>query len=468
MRDYYSAIVKITSSYLNYNWVVPYDNQDVRPNLGTGFIIGSDIKKGVLYILTVGHVIDNAVDFWIEFPHLGKKPHPARVLGLYLGYDIALLEMDFPDQNSITVLPLGDSDSMDLPAEVVALGYPVGSDDIKITRGIISGRDGFHLRTDTPVNPGNSGGPLIDENGKVIGIISSGLMKSQSIGFAIPINIFKRIKDQLMKTHNPRTKAKKTKMQTKTRVNSIKQPINLIYPPTLGISWAKTNHLGNSFVGIPEEFLDFGIQVTKIQRFSLTKKAGLTKGDILIKINDHSIDNWGELVSEMDGSMEKISVDEFLHTLIPGQKTTITFWSLIEQTFRTEAITVSSADHIYQIRERYPILEGNPFIIWNGLVLMDLALQHLRHDQFSHLRFLGYEDRLDIGVVLVSHLVPGSEASMDRIIGPGEMISSCNGKKVHNVKDVIKALDAGLTDVGIITSTGKTLVVPIETVKVSS
>ncbi len=82
---------------------------------------------------------------------------------------------------------LEDSDKAVSGIEVVAIGFPLGQNNIKITRGIISGRQDGDIQTDTPINPGNSGGPLLYKN-KVVGIIKSIMTRSNNVGNAIPIN----------------------------------------------------------------------------------------------------------------------------------------------------------------------------------------------------------------------------------------------------------------------------------------
>jgi S1-C subfamily serine protease len=83
-------------------------------------------------------------------------------------------------------LKLGDSNAVEIGESVVALGHPLGSQTLKLTEGVISGRDAGLLSTTSPLNPGNSGGPLVNKHGDVVGVNVAIIENSQNIGFAIP------------------------------------------------------------------------------------------------------------------------------------------------------------------------------------------------------------------------------------------------------------------------------------------
>ena len=91
-------------------------------------------------------------------------------------------------------LKFGNSDSVSFGEEVMTLGYPLGMDSLKLTVGIISGRQDSLFQTDAPLNPGNSGGPMMNKQGEVIGINVAIIEKSQNVGFAIPCRQFKMVR----------------------------------------------------------------------------------------------------------------------------------------------------------------------------------------------------------------------------------------------------------------------------------
>ena len=169
--------------------------------LGSGFIIN---KKGL--VVTNNHVIQGAEDIFVSVN--GSKEYKAKVIGTDPYMDLAVLEID--SNENFQPVKFGDSDKARVGDWVVAIGNPFGFGGT-VTAGIISARnrdvgltryDDF-IQTDASINQGNSGGPLFDLNGKVIGIntaiIAPGSSGSIGIGFAIPSNPASKVIDQLIK-----------------------------------------------------------------------------------------------------------------------------------------------------------------------------------------------------------------------------------------------------------------------------
>ena len=167
------------------------------------------------HILTNYHVIEDAQKLTVSFG--GDKTYPAKVVGGDPDTDLAVIKIEVPKEN-LTVVPLGDSDKLEVGQKVLAIGNPFGLDRT-LTTGVISGLqrpirsvpvpgapngrviEGA-IQTDASINPGNSGGPLLDKFGRMIGINSQILSGksggSVGVGFAIPVNIAKRIVPQLI------------------------------------------------------------------------------------------------------------------------------------------------------------------------------------------------------------------------------------------------------------------------------
>jgi serine protease Do len=166
---------------------------------GTGSATGSGVifdSNGL--ILTNHHVVaDNPQSLTV---HLNDgRTFPGTIYGIDTLTDLAIVKVD---ATGLPTAPIGDSSSIQVGQQAIAIGSPLGTFTDSVTSGIISalGRsipveDGSTLtnliQTDTAINPGNSGGPLIDPSGKVIGINTAGASQAQGIGFAIPIDIAK-------------------------------------------------------------------------------------------------------------------------------------------------------------------------------------------------------------------------------------------------------------------------------------
>jgi len=183
-------------------------NQRQKIGGGSGFIVSSDG-----YIITSNHVVaDTSADYTVILEP--KKKYPAKVLARNPINDVAILKIEVKNKK-LPYLELGDSDKIELGQEVVAVGNALGEFHDTLSAGIISGlsryitaREYFSektamlrglIQTDAAVNPGNSGGPLVDLTGKVIGINTAVIMGAENIGFAIPINYAKKDLEQVKK-----------------------------------------------------------------------------------------------------------------------------------------------------------------------------------------------------------------------------------------------------------------------------
>jgi putative serine protease PepD len=180
----------------------------VEPRQGSGS--GSVIDQQG-HILTNHHVIEGATKVAVSFG--GQKNYAATVVGRDPDTDLAVIKLVEMPREGLTVIPLGDSDRLEVGQKVLAIGNPFGLDRT-LTTGVISGLqrpirarndrpiEGA-IQTDASINPGNSGGPLLDSHGRMIGINSQILSPSGAsagVGFAVPVNIAKRIVPQLIRS----------------------------------------------------------------------------------------------------------------------------------------------------------------------------------------------------------------------------------------------------------------------------
>jgi serine protease Do len=171
-----------------------------QTGLGTGFIIDKDG-----YILTNNHMVEGADEITVTLAD--KREFTAEIIGRDSKTDLALIKIE--EAKDLQPLPLGDSDKLEVGDWVIAIGNPFGLENT-VTAGIVSakyrqiGTSSYdnYIQTDASINRGNSGGPLLNINGEVIGInaaIFSQTGGSIGIGFAIPINMAKDLLPQLKK-----------------------------------------------------------------------------------------------------------------------------------------------------------------------------------------------------------------------------------------------------------------------------
>jgi S1-C subfamily serine protease len=178
---------------------VPIPFKEEGYSLGSGFLIN---REG--YILTNAHVISNSVNIRVVLSE-GKKEYPATIIGIDRMTDTALIKIE-PDFTP-AVLPFGDSDKLKMGEVVLAMGNPLGFQH-SVTSGLISAKERVapsasdryvnFLQTDSAINPGSSGGPLVNLHGEVVGINTAIVEHAQLIGFAIPINTVKDVMGMLI------------------------------------------------------------------------------------------------------------------------------------------------------------------------------------------------------------------------------------------------------------------------------
>lgn len=236
-----------------------------QKGLGSGFIISEDG-----YIITNNHLVEKAEDIQVILED-GEK-YKTEIVGTDPKTDLALLKI--VPKGKLSKVTLGDSDKLQIGDWVIAIGNPFGLGHT-VTAGIVSAKGrilGFDdyddfIQTDAPINPGNSGGPLFNLSGEVAGITSAILARGRGIGFAIPINLAKDIIEQL----------KGGRKVVRGWLGVQVQDLTPEIAETMKLSDVK------------------GALVSDVSSGSPADKAGIKRGDIILEINRHKIDNTEEL-----------------------------------------------------------------------------------------------------------------------------------------------------------------------------
>nr|MBP7563942.1 trypsin-like peptidase domain-containing protein [Candidatus Cloacimonadota bacterium] len=190
-------------------------------SMGSGFIFKKEIIKEdknmvEIFMLTNNHVVNKGKDAKITITLADQEKLNAEVVGFDPETDLAVIKAKVDKKTPIVVAPLGDSDKLEIAEWVIAIGNPFGQLglDRTVTTGVVSaiGRSGLtfgndspvfqdYIQTDAAINPGNSGGPLLNIDGEVIGVnaaITSNSGGNIGIGFAIPINLARKVANDLI------------------------------------------------------------------------------------------------------------------------------------------------------------------------------------------------------------------------------------------------------------------------------
>ncbi|MCR4403502.1 MAG: trypsin-like peptidase domain-containing protein [Firmicutes bacterium] len=241
------------------------------PAIGSGFIVKPDG-----YVLTNNHVVEGAKEIVVTLAD-GRKFN-GTVLGRDPRYDLAMVKIDATKLPSVE---LGDSDRVRPGDWAIAIGNPYGLQHT-VTAGIISGlarsidgdpkEPGIYIQTDAAINRGNSGGPLIDIDGRVVGINTAIIPQAQGIGFAVPINVAKNVLDDLMAGKN------------------------LAYP-WIGVDLQELTPALADYFGMREGAT--GVVVAYVYPKSPAEKAGLRDGDVILKVDGKAVETISQLQNEV-------------------------------------------------------------------------------------------------------------------------------------------------------------------------
>ncbi|MFN2354200.1 MAG: DegQ family serine endoprotease [Desulfopila sp.] len=346
---------------------------------GSGFIISQDG-----YILTNNHVVADADSITVTLSDNTRKE--AELIGSDPQSDVALIKID--NGNDLPVLPLGDSDALDVGEWVIAIGNPFGLNQT-VTVGVVSAkgrsRVGINeyenfIQTDAAINPGNSGGPMLNINGEVVGINSALFSRTggyMGIGFAIPINMVKTINDQLKK-HGE------------------------VVRGWLGVAIQDVDEdLATSF-NLEKAH---GILVSEVQKDSPADEAGLKQGDIIVELN-------GIKMQDVNDLRNRIAL------IIPDAEAELT----VIRNGREKTIDVTIGEQPDDFgRATQP---AGDFSEDFGLSFQELTAELAEQ--------LGYEGETGVVVGDVEPDSPAASAGLK----PGHLIQEVNRQRVENLEDV--------------------------------
>ncbi|BEV15020.1 Do family serine endopeptidase [Herbaspirillum sp. DW155] len=358
--------------------------EEVPRGVGSGFIISADG-----FIMTNAHVIDGASEVYVTLTD--KREFKAKIVGSDTRTDVAVLKID---GSNLPRLSMGDSDKIRVGEWVLAIGSPFGLENT-VTAGIVSAKardTGDYLpliQTDVAVNPGNSGGPLINLKGEVVGINSQIYSRSggfMGISFAVPIDEALRVADQL------KASGRVTRGRIGVQIGEVTKDV----AESLGLARAQ------------------GALVQRVEAGGPAEKAGLEAGDIILKYNGAAIERPSDL-PRMVGSTK------------PGVKATVNIWRKGSARDVTLTVVEMEADKPKQTEEKKAKPDNTPNSL--GLVVSDLSDAQKK------------DLKVDNGVLVEA--VSGAAAAAG--IRPGDVIQRLNEVDVNDTKQfgqLVAKLDA--------------------------
>ena len=368
----------------------PDDEEHKQVQGGTGFIISEDG-----YIVTNNHVIEGADK--IEVRINNKEKYTAKLIGRDTATDLALIKVDAKQR--LTPLPLGDSEKARVGEWVMAIGDPLAFDKT-VTVGVVSAKDRSgltndpgtrsfenYIQTDAAINFGNSGGPLINVAGEVIGINTAIFRPAQNIGFAVPVNTLKQILPQL------RDKGKVTR-------------------GFLGINIVNVDSDKAAAFGLKSED---GAFVESVESGKPADKAGVKPGDTIVKVDSVQVKDTRDLIGYVSGKAPGSKVQ--LDVVRDGKDVSLTA-SLAE---RKDDSSGGKGDP--------DKLSSNDSHERIGIQVTELTPQMRQMERI----------KADVDGLVVVHVKEVSPAA-DAGIQEGDIITQVNGQKVGSTEDFGKVV----------------------------
>ncbi|VVE36079.1 DegQ family serine endoprotease [Pandoraea soli] len=369
-------------------------------SLGSGFIVSADG-----YILTNAHVVDDASQVTVKLTD--KREFKAKVVGSDKASDVALLKIA---ATNLPTVKIGDPSKSKAGEWVVAIGSPYGFDNT-VTAGIVSAKaralpdENYtpFIQTDVPVNPGNSGGPLFNLNGEVIGINSMIYSRTggfQGLSFAIPIDMAMKVKAQL-------------------------QQFGKVSRGRIGVTIQEVNQsLAKSF-GLPKPE---GALVSSIDKNGPAAKSDLKPGDVILAVNGTTIE-------------DSVQLPEKIADMRPGEKATLTVWR--NGAKQDVSVTVAA------LSEKKDVASTDDSATHGrlGLAVRDLSPDEKRAAQVTH------------GLLVARVGGPAEQAGVQA----GDIILSLNGTPVTSASQLSDKLKKAGNNVALLVQRdGQQIFIPVD------
>lgn len=356
-------------------------------SLGSGFVISADG-----YIMTNAHVVAKADEITVTMTD--KREYKAKLIGADARTDVALLKVE---GNNLPVVRMGNPANLKVGEWVVAIGSPYGFNN-SVSAGIVSAKERQlpqedfvpFIQTDVAVNPGNSGGPLFNMQGEVVGINSQIYSQSggfQGISFAIPIDVANKIANEL------KTQGRVARGQ-------------------LGIYLQElTKELASSF-GLPDAN---GALIAQVAKGSAAEKGGMVSGDIVLKIDNNTINKASDLI-------------RVVGNIKPGTQAKIQVWR--NKTIKNLTVSVGETkEESAAFQDREPKNKQSEKIDNKaGMLFQNLTVQDMK--QLNQMGFA-------FGLVVVD---PGT-AGRSNEIRRGDVVVGINGTSLKNGQQILDVLN---------------------------
>jgi S1-C subfamily serine protease len=418
--------------------------------ISTGFFIN---EHG--HILTCHHAIEDSVKIFINVHCSGKKDYKADILSIYPEIDIAVLKIN--NYTNKSYLKLGNSDTCVIGSDMIAVGYPLESTTPKITKGSISGRENYLIQTDTTINEGNSGGALLNSSYEVIGINGSKMTGEtiEGVGYSIPINLFKNVKDDMTDIGILEKYISKNMSKNKE--------VLTIYAPNLYCKFQSldrfTSHLiCHNYYKVnrfdKDKNIIEGCMVSLLYKKSPLSTCPLPMKvmDILMEFDGKKIDMFGDIESDDMGELNsRLNINDYVLRCKIDVPIRIKFFSAEKQSIVETSIMFKN-HYFFSVRKLFHSKKVDSITI-DGIVISELTLDHviaIINERYSTsiinkanmYSFMLSENREE-PKIFISRVLPQSDSIINKNLKNSEfcVIRRVNGEYVSTIEQFKNACE---------------------------
>jgi S1-C subfamily serine protease len=463
-----SSVIRINTVELDFDWERPYIEGAAQAAVGSGWMVDmssltSEIKfneskyKNDPVFITNAHVVLNSIDITISVPALGDKTFQAFVPLIWHEYDLAIVRLLDPDDffkitkaANVEMLPIAlEQDLVALGTKVVAVGFPLGSDTLKISTGIISGtqivKNEVSFQSTAPISPGNSGGPLLNASSmKMIGVNYAvpGTHSAHSIAYVVPGVKCMQILNAFLEDDRENSTGSATTVSTVG-------PLALI-GDTETLKRVRHRHLMQaslkSMTTLPSPDLykykgcSSGVLLTGLGMPFKNGMPMVKPESFLTSINGHKINEYGK---GRNGYFlnDDMPFTQLADVICPAPICNLTVETCTAGKVQNHTVNLSWGPQYFRFvaNVKEPIFEPwyQDYEVFAGITFMNLAKQHAKHVAPDAMRPDGRP------YVVITHIKSGSYAS--QVLDPGMVVEEVNGVKVGTLPKLRKVLLPNMT-----------------------
>ena len=470
-------VCMIKSHAYLFDWAQPYNTSNSTAGTGTGFLLNNlKTEEGNHVVVTAHHVVRNAVKMSVHFPKLNDNFLEARLLGSNPYLDVAFLVVEGMNESNFG-LPHANSDDLCASDRVKACGFAQGKMHIQVTAGVLSGRisQPSRLQVDVAVNPGNSGGPLLNELGEVIGVVTSGQPDAQGINYATPLyetlvsanRIIRKeaepVPDSLVHANSLYDRCPQLNCRFSRGSPALFEMNNLtnfenkngavicgVHPSLQYVQSIDGYELQNSvltYSGLLTKyhwksiFKSYDKSELKRMLYNVQKEC-FRKGDILrrffVNKEGDSYSDWFDVDQQLNTKFsfwkEKLPFSTIFDRLEPDEEVIFD----IVRNKREITITLKLQPQLSLFRDLQPGLEHIPYANYGGVNVMTLCHKHIplfKHtDMYS---IVNRPDYADTSFLIVTYVHPRSPFNEADSVSVGDIIVKVNKTPVITLQDYV-------------------------------